>query len=102
MINGGSNIDTATVKHLVYAVRAKCLECMNRSPKEITRCEIKHCGLYQYREAKVRQEFDFIRDDMLKAIKNKCINCCSFSKKFVDCDIKTCPLHRFIPLIDER
>ncbi|MFA9422069.1 MAG: hypothetical protein ACERLG_00715 [Sedimentibacter sp.] len=31
------------------AIRAKCLDCSNGSPKEVRECPVKSCALYRYR-----------------------------------------------------
>jgi len=34
------------------AIRMKCLDCSNNSPKEVARCEMMDCSLHQFRFGK--------------------------------------------------
>lgn len=36
----------------IKAIRAKCLDCMGESPKEVKRCNIPDCSLFPYRLGK--------------------------------------------------
>ena len=41
--------DSETARAIIKAVRAKCLDCSGGEKKEVERCDLNKCPLYQYR-----------------------------------------------------
>ena len=50
-----------SAQQMQSAIRAKCLDCMGGSRKEVDRCQSKECPLWPYREAQARERMKPLR-----------------------------------------
>ena len=66
----------------LQAIRKKCLECSNRSAKQVRECPHTECDLYNNRFGKGRGRY-------LKMIRKYCVWCCNGSSN----EVKLCTCH---------
>ncbi len=74
------------------AIRERCLNCSDWSPKEVTNCTIDDCPLYSFRSIEGKQNAKARK----KAIRKYCLWCMEGRVHEISkCTSRTCPLFAF-------
>lgn len=87
-----------TLKRLkpLKAIRHKCLDCCNETPREVRLCPVKECALWPYRFGRglppeIKSEFPSV----LQSIRLKCLSCAGSKAGIRSCWVKDCPLYPY-------